>query len=92
MTHIFESHFNLQTYKELVEFFEKLLRKSKKKLVIILDSLDQLSTEDGALHMKWLPKKINKNVTIISSTLPGDEYKILPALKVIFVVILMRSL
>lgn len=66
----------------MVEFFEEQLRDMEKKIVIILDSLDQLSPEDGALNMKWLPKEISSNVTIILSTLPGEEYKILPALKV----------
>ena len=66
----------------MVEFFETELKTIKRKVVIILDSLDQLTPEDGALSMQWLPKKISKNVSLILSTLPGEEYKVLPALKV----------
>ena len=64
------------------EFFAEQLQDSYiPKLVIILDSLDQLAADDGALAMKWLPREVYKNVSIIVSTLPGDEYKVFPTLK-----------
>ena len=66
----------------MVEFFELALQRIDRKVVIMLDSLDQLSPEDGALAMKWLPMNASRNVSIILSTLPGQEYKVLPALKV----------
>ena len=68
----------------MADFFTEQLRDIESKIVIMLDSLDQLSPEDGALNMKWLPKDISSNVSIILSTLPGEEYKVLPALKVEF--------
>ena len=74
--------FSFQTFKKMKDFFSEKLSKLKAKLVVILDSLDQLSPEDGALSMQWLPKEISKNVSIIVSTLPGEEYKVLPSLKV----------
>ena len=67
----------------MVEFFSEKLKSMDTKLVIILDSLDQFSPEDGALAMKWLPKEVSHNVAVILSTLPGEEYKTFPALKVI---------
>lgn len=67
----------------MVEFFETELNSIDRKVVIMLDSLDQLTPDDGALSMKWLPKEISQNVSLILSTLPGEEYKVLPALKVI---------
>ena len=66
----------------MVEFFELELQSIERKIVIMLDSLDQLSPEDGALAMKWLPMNASSNVSIIVSTLPSEEYKVLPALKV----------
>ena len=74
----------------MVEFFETELNSIDQKIVIILDSLDQLTPEDGALLMQWLPKEISKNVSLILSTLPGEEYKVLPALKVKCMLILMN--
>lgn len=66
----------------MVRFFEAELKTIRRKVVIILDSLDQLTPQDGALSMQWLPREISKNVSLILSTLPGEEYKVLPALKV----------
>lgn len=66
----------------MVEFFGEQLRDIETKVILILDSLDQLSPEDGALNMKWLPKEISSTVSIILSTLPGVEYHVLPSLKV----------
>lgn len=53
----------------------------EKPLILLLDSLDQLSAADGAHTLAWLPKdSIPENVYIIVSTLP-EEYGILPLLK-----------
>ena len=48
----------------------------------MLDSLDQLSPEDSAHMVTWLPKQLPKNIKFIVSTLPGEEYKVMPNLKV----------
>ena len=66
----------------MVEYFEEQLQEIDRKVIIMLDSLDQLTPEDGALAMKWLPKNIPSNISFILSTLPGKEYVVLPALKV----------
>ncbi len=63
-------------------FGEFLTSEIETKVILVLDSLDQLSADDGGLNMKWLPKEISKFVKVIVSTLPGEEYKVLPALKV----------
>ncbi|MBN3275139.1 NWD1 protein, partial [Polyodon spathula] len=76
-------HPTLQTvnaYEDLVRFFHStLVAASQKKagsLVLILDSLDQLSPTDGAHRLHWLPKECSKGVHIIVSTL-GDGNPIL---------------
>ena len=63
-------------------YFAEALKSIKSKMVIILDSLDQLSPQDRPFHLKWMPKKINRNVTFILSTIPNAEYKFFPVLKV----------
>ncbi|XP_063311499.1 NACHT domain- and WD repeat-containing protein 1 [Pelobates fuscus] len=64
------------TYNETVRFFHQLLtlvsEKRTEPLVLILDSLDQLSQSDGAHHLHWLPKECPINVHILVSTLPEE--------------------
>ncbi|XP_053312007.1 NACHT domain- and WD repeat-containing protein 1 [Spea bombifrons] len=71
-------------YSETVRFFHQLLNTASETraepLVVILDSLDQLSTSEGAHHLHWLPKECPANVHIIVSTLP-DEGGILNTLR-----------
>jgi hypothetical protein len=50
--------------------------------VILLDSLDQLNPDDGALQLAWLPTKVPDRVKIVVSTLPDKEYECLPRLQV----------
>ncbi|XP_068090263.1 NACHT domain- and WD repeat-containing protein 1 isoform X2 [Hyperolius riggenbachi] len=63
-------------YHETVRFFHQILTKvSNRKsetLVLFLDSLDQLSTSEGAHHLHWLPKECPTNVYIVLSTLPEE--------------------
>ena len=73
----------------MVEYFEGQLQDIDRRIIIMLDSLDQLTPEDGALAMKWLPKSVPGNVSFVLSTLPGKEYLVLPALKVSTVLIYM---
>ncbi|XP_064636230.1 uncharacterized protein LOC135493155 isoform X2 [Lineus longissimus] len=49
--------------------------------VILLDSLDQLNPDDGALQLAWLPVKLPERVKIVVSTLPDKEYECLPRLQ-----------
>ncbi|CAH1777750.1 unnamed protein product [Owenia fusiformis] len=52
-----------------------------KPALIFLDSLDQLSAENNARQLKWLPKVLPENVKLILSTLPEKQYGCLPVLK-----------
>ena len=71
-----------EDYLKLVTTFSKYLRfaTAENPLVIFLDSLDQLSSENGAHRMAWLPKILPKHVALIVSTLP-KEHGILETLK-----------
>lgn len=70
--------------KSLSEFFPTCLEKacSEMRIVLILDSLDQLSAEDGGRQLEWWPRKVPENASVIMSTLPGEEFEAFPNLKV----------
>ena len=74
--------FILQDFNSLVDFFAKQLQNMEEKLVIFLDSLDQLSRRGQGQTVGWIPRKLPGNVKIIISSLPGEEFNILPSLKV----------
>jgi len=57
-------------------------------VVLVLDSLDQLSDDDGGRELEWVPKELPENVYIILSTLPGKEYNCFPRLEVSNVVVI----
>ncbi|CAH1796820.1 unnamed protein product [Owenia fusiformis] len=73
-----------ETITKLLGYFPRFLRnvshKTKEQIVIMLDSLDQLSPIDGAHSMTWLPIQLPSNVHLIVSTLPR-EHGILDTLK-----------
>ncbi|XP_076802555.1 NACHT domain- and WD repeat-containing protein 1-like isoform X2 [Clavelina lepadiformis] len=82
----------LQNFNTLVQRFIELLDQisnkvqnvdpnEKRNLVIVLDSLDQLSPLEGAHKLNWLPKHLPPHVRILLSTLPGQEFGILDVLK-----------
>ena len=52
-------------------------------LVILLDSIDQLSPVDGAHQCSWLPTTLPSNVHLIVSTLP-DQHNCLQNIKDLF--------
>ena len=63
---------------EVIQYFRNQLIESLclslgESLVIILDSIDQLSTADGAHSMNWLPKMLPKGIHIIISMLPQEH-------------------
>ena len=69
---IFEIKVDETEYKERKEFWDKLVYISKKylkdkKLIILLDSIDQLSEKD--YNLKWFFYKLPKNVKIIFTVL-----------------------
>ncbi|KAJ8374790.1 hypothetical protein SKAU_G00053700 [Synaphobranchus kaupii] len=60
------------THEDLVRFFHSLLAMVSEQgdsLLIVLDSLDQLSNTNHAHKLHWLPKDIPPNVQIVVSTL-----------------------
>ena len=73
-----------EEYEQVLALFSLLVEKSdqrsSKKLVIILDSLDQLTSEYNAHKLKWLPKKLSKNVKFVVSAYT-DSTSIITGLK-----------
>ena len=74
----------LQDLMELQDFFSKCLDEActSRPVVLMLDSLDQLSAGEGGRRLDWLPRKLPDNMYLIMSTLPGSEYECFPHLKV----------
>jgi len=70
--------------KSLKDYFQECLEKSAENqpVVLVLDSLDQLSLDDGGRQMDWYPRQLPSDVYAILSTLPGEEYQALPSLRV----------
>ena len=58
------------------------LAAEKHPVVLLLDSLDQLSADDGGLQLEWLPRTLPSNVYMILSTLPEEKYTCLPKVQV----------
>lgn len=84
--------FIFQSSKGVFQQFPKFLSNASKEqpLVIMLDSLDQLSPLHGARKLSWFPRKLPAHVKFIVSTLPDQEYKCFPTLKVIYEIDLCR--
>lgn len=82
--------FSLQSIKGVFEQLPRFLASATKEqpLVIILDALDQLSPLHGARRLTWLPRKLPPHVKFIVSTLPDQEYKCFPTLKVFYFALL----
>ena len=72
-----------ESYKDLILFFRQSLSlaTADHPLVLIIDSLDQLSNEDFAKNLKWLSLKdsLPVNVHVVISTLPGQCLDVLRA-------------
>ena len=78
-------YFNLlQDMKSLKDYFQECIEKSAENnpVILVLDSLDQLSIDDGGRQIDWYPRQLPDNVYTILSTLPGQEYQALPSLRV----------
>ncbi|XP_045212692.2 uncharacterized protein LOC123563752 [Mercenaria mercenaria] len=75
---------NYTNMKKLVEFTPRYLRRiatvAKEPVIVLLDSVDQLSPSNNAYSMDWLPTMLPKNLKVIISTLP-EEHGILKNLK-----------
>lgn len=61
-------------YQKLVKDFQKRLELATpdKPLIIFLDALDQLSDNEHARNLAWLPNKLPPHVHVIVSTLPVE--------------------
>ena len=74
----------MEDFSQLVRFFHGVIVNlpvsAVKPLVLILDSVDQLSAANNAHLMNWLPKKCSQFVKIAISVLP-NYYNILPNLR-----------
>jgi len=65
-----------EEHRDLLDFFTNralMLATSEKPLVLLLDSLDQLSPSYGAYLMGWIPKTLPPHVSLIISTLPRER-------------------
>ncbi|XP_077982688.1 NACHT domain- and WD repeat-containing protein 1-like [Glandiceps talaboti] len=67
-----------ENYNDLVAWIPSLLQqvsedKNGRPLLIMLDSLDQLSESHSPYACNWLPKSCPPNVSIIVSTLPNEH-------------------
>ncbi len=63
-----------EDYKDLKKYFIELISNGESggMIIIFLDALDQLSSDDDAFKMDWIPAKISNNVKIVISTLPKE--------------------
>lgn len=64
---------------ELKNAFPKWLHMAaaRGKIILILDSLNQLENKDDAHELFWLPEFFPASIRLIISTIPGDIYKVL---------------
>ncbi|XP_048764016.2 NACHT domain- and WD repeat-containing protein 1-like [Ostrea edulis] len=62
---------NLQEY--MPRFFRRISSLLKKPIIILLDSLDQLSAAHNAYELQWLPTSLPQNIRIVVSTLPREH-------------------
>ena len=60
---------------QLINYFKRLLEKSthEKPLCMFFDSLDQLSSADGAHSMSWLPPTLPNHVKLVGVCFPAGE-------------------
>lgn len=57
------------------------LASADKPLYLFLDAVDQLSPEDGASGMSWLPLSLPPHVKLVLSTSSEVEYRCFPVLQ-----------
>ena len=60
--------------KELIQIFPELLAQAteQKRIVMILDAVNQFEKTDNAHAMRWLPANLPENVRFVISTLAGE--------------------
>ncbi|PAA49519.1 hypothetical protein BOX15_Mlig013297g3 [Macrostomum lignano] len=70
---------NLDSFRELIDTFYDLCHSitlQNRRVLIFLDSVDQLDSSDGAYTMNWMRSELPENVKLVLSTLP-DMFGIL---------------
>ena len=60
---------------KLKETFSKFLRKTDRPILIILDAINQLQSEENARKMQWLPDKLPDHVCIVTSLVEDTRKK-----------------
>jgi hypothetical protein len=70
-----------QDLKELLRLFPELLAAAaaQRKVLIIIDAVNQLEKTDNALSMCWVPPRVPANVRFVLSTLAGEAQRALLA-------------
>ncbi|XP_061198397.1 NACHT domain- and WD repeat-containing protein 1-like [Saccostrea echinata] len=67
----YKSMKNIQEY--MPRFWRRIGNSVKKPIVILLDSLDQLSPTHHAYELQWLPTTLPQNIKLVVSTLPKEH-------------------
>ena len=62
------------SYEELLQIFPSLLGQvsGKRRVVLIIDAIDQLNAEPSRVELSWIPETLPKNARIIFSLVPGS--------------------
>ena len=70
-------------YRGVSACFSELLTKvpSTKLLCLFIDGVDQLSSQDGALGLSWMPLSLPSHVKVVISTSSETHYRCYPVLK-----------
>ena len=70
-------------YQGVAAYFTRSLNSASadKPLYLFLDAVDQLSPEDGASGMSWLPLTLPPHVKLVLSTSSEVEYRCFPVLQ-----------
>ena len=70
-------------YQSVASLFTRCLSSASadRPLYIFLDGVDQLSPEDGASGMSWLPLSLPPHVKLVLSTSSEPEYRSFPVLQ-----------
>ena len=70
-------------YRSITEYMRTLLSlaTAEKPLCIYLDGVDELSPNDGALGMSWLPLTLPAYVKIVLSTSSETKFSCFPVLQ-----------
>ena len=60
---------------ELEEYFRDILEQTKRKVVIVIDAVNQLQKEENAREMRWLPERFPENVCVVVSLVEDKREK-----------------